>query len=161
MKDAVESLGRVRVQGILLLVIVFIAGGVAGALVDRANPMKDRRPLRDRIEKRLDGPGEPGGPGEFPGFFRNLDLTDTQREQMRAIFEKHRPTIDSLMNESMPKIRALRDSADAEISALLTPEQREKFEKLSPRFRFPMGDFRRPFDSGDGGGMRRRGPGPR
>jgi Spy/CpxP family protein refolding chaperone len=158
MKDAVESLGRVRMQGILLLVIVFIAGGVAGALVDRANPMKDRRPRAERFDKMPDGPGEPG---EFPGFFRNLDLTDTQREQMRAIFEKHRPAIDSLMNESMPKIRALRDSADAEISALLTPEQREKFEKLSPRFRFPMGEFRRPFDSGDGGGMRRRGPGPR
>lgn len=160
MKDAVESLGRVRIQGVILLVIVFIAGGVAGALVDRANPMKEKRPFRERFEQRVDGPGEPDGPGEFPRFFRDLNLTDSQREQIRAIFERHRPTIDSIMGESMPRIRALRDSADAEISALLTPEQREKFEKLSPRFRFPMGDWRRPFDSGDGEGFRRRRLGP-
>ena len=158
MKDAVESLGRVRVQGIMLLVIVFVAGGVAGALVDRANPMKDRRPRMGRTDKLPDRPGEPG---EFPGFFRDLALTDSQRVQIRAIFEKHRPVIDSLMGEAMPKIRALRDSTDAEIASILTPEQRERFEKLSPRHRFPMGEWRRPFDSGDGEGMRRRRPGPR
>jgi len=158
MKDAVESLGRVRVQGILLLVIVFIAGGIAGALIDRGTSKRDRRPMKDRLESRVDGPGQPG---EFPRFFRDLDLTDSQRDQIRTIFERHRPIIDSLMEDAMPKIHALRDSADAEISALLTPEQRDKFEKLSPRFRFPLGDFRRPFDSGDGDGMRRRRPGPR
>ena len=158
MKDAVESLGRVRVQGILLLVIVFIAGGVAGALVDRANLMKNRRPRMERFDNKLDGPGQVG---EFPGFFRDLDLTDEQRKQIRAIFEKHRPTIDSLMDDAMPKIRALRDSTDAEISVILTPEQRVKFEKQSPRHRFPMGEWRRPFDSSDGDGMRRRRPGPR
>ena len=158
MKDTVESLGRVRVQGIILLIIVFVAGGVAGALIDRANPLKDRRPRMGRMDRMDRMPEEPG---EFPGFFRDLDLTDEQRVQIRAIFEKHRPAIDSLMGEAMPKIRALRDSADAEIQAILTPEQRERFEKMAPRHRFPMGEFRRPFDSGDGDGWRRRRPGPR
>ena len=155
MKDTVESLGRVRVQGIILLIIVFVAGGVAGALIDRANPLKDRRPQKLRVYNPNPTPYE------FPGFFRDLDLTDEQRVQIRAIFEKHRPAIDSLLGEAMPKIRALRDSADTEIQAILTPEQRERFEKMAPRHRFPMGEFRRPFDSGDGDGWRRRRPGPR
>lgn len=160
MKDAVESLGRVRVQGILLLVIVFVVGGVVGAMVDRANPFRDRRPRTFGMDKIPDGPG--GEPGDMPWFFAKLDLTEDQRTQIHAIFETHRPVIDSLMSETMPRIRALRDSAEAQISAILTPEQRAKFEKFSPRHRFPMGEFRRPFDSGDGDGMRRRGgPGPR
>lgn len=158
MKDAVESLGRVRVQGVLLLLIVFVAGGVAGALISRINPTKDRRPRTERFERPPDGAGVPG---EFPGFFRDLELSDSQREQIRAIFHKLRPAIDSLMDESMPKIRALRDSADAEISTILTAEQREKFERLSPRFRFPMDELRGPRHPGDGEGMRRRRPGPR
>jgi len=153
MKETVESLGRVRFMGILLLVIVFIAGGVAGMLIDRANPLRDRRPRMERFDNRFDGPGE------FPGFFDKLNLTDEQREKIHAIFESHRPVIDSLMGETMPRIRALRDSASAQINLILTPEQREQFEKLSPRHRFPMGQWGRPFDSS--GGPPRRGPGPR
>lgn len=160
MKDAVESLGRVRVQGIILLVLVFVIGGVVGAMVDRANPFRDRMPRGFGMDKIPDGPG--GNPGEMPWFFEKLDLTEDQRTQIRVIFEAHRPVIDSLMGETMPRIRALRDSAEAQITAILTPEQREKFERFSPRHRFPMGEFRRPFDSGDGEGMRRRGgAGPR
>jgi hypothetical protein len=145
MKEAMESLGRVRVQGILLLAIAFVIGGIAGVLVDRANPMRDRRPRMDRSDRRFERPGE------FPGFFEKLDLTDEQRGKIHAIFEAHRPVIDSLMAETMPRIRAQRDSAAAEISLVLTPEQRERFEKLSPRHRLPMREWGHPFDSGDGG----------
>lgn len=155
MKDTVESLGRVRIQGILLLVIVFVAGAVAGAMLDRANPLRERKPRSERLE------GRSGGPHGFPGLFGKLDLTDEQRIKIDSIFEVHRPVIDSLMSATMPQIRAERDSAEAQINAILTPEQRVKFENLSPRHRFPMGDWRRPFDSTEGGGMRRRGPGPR
>lgn len=142
MKEAMESLGRVRVQGILLLAIAFVIGGIAGVLVDRAKRSRDHRPRFERVEKRM------GGPGEFPGFFGKLDLTDEQREKIRAIFEAHRPVIDSLMGETMPRIRALRDSAEAEIRLVLTAEQLEKFEKLSKRHKFPMaGPWHHPFDS--------------
>jgi Spy/CpxP family protein refolding chaperone len=149
MKDAVDSLGRVRLQGIILLAIVFVVGGVAGAMVDRANLFRERKPRTFGMDRHLDKPGD------MPRFFDKLDLSDDQRTQIHGIFDAHRPVIDSLMGETMPRIRALRDSAEAQISALLTPEQREKFEKFSPRHRFPMGEFRRPFDSGHGG------PGPR
>lgn len=154
MKDAVESLGRVRVQGIILLVLVFVIGGVVGAMVDRANPFRERRPKLADFRERMD---KPDG---MPWFFEKLNLTDDQQTRIRAIFDAHRPVIDSLMGETMPRIRALRDSAEAQIKDILTPEQQEKFEKFSLKHRFPMGDFR--FDSGDGGPMGPPGrPGPR
>lgn len=156
MKDAVESLGRVRVQGIVLLVLVFVIGGVVGAMVDRANPFRERRPRLAEFRERMN---KPDG---LPWFFEKLDLTEDQRSRMSAIFEAHRPVIDSIMGETMPRIRALRDSAEVQIKLILTPEQREKFEKFSPMHRFPMGDFRPRFDSGGGGPMGHPGgPGPR
>jgi Spy/CpxP family protein refolding chaperone len=99
--------------------------------------------FRERMDK----------PDGLPWFFEKLDLSEDQQTRIRAIFETHRPVIDSLMGETMPRIRALRDSAETQIKEILTPEQREKFERFSPKHRFPMGDFRRPFDSGDGGPM--------
>lgn len=156
MKDAVESLGRVRVQGIVLLVLVFIIGGAVGAMVDRANPFRERRPKLADFRERM---GKPDG---MPWFFEKLDLTEDQRTRISAIFEAHRPVIDSLMGETMPRIRALRDTAEAQIKDILTPEQREKFEKFSAKHRFPLGNFRGPFGSGDGGPMGRPGePDPR
>jgi len=155
MKETVESLGRVRLQGILLLVITFVVGAMAGMMLDRANPMRDRKPRFERMDRR------PDDLGEFPGFFEKLDLTEEQRNQIHKIFEVHRPVIDSLMAETMPRIRAARDSAEAAINDVLTPDQRERFEKLQPRHRFPMGPWGRPFDSSDGSGRMRRGPGPR
>ena len=156
MKDAVESLGRLRIQGLLLLVVVFVVGGVAGAMIGRMDQFRDRRLLPERFDRL------PELRGGLPRFFERLDLTQQQEDSIRALFDAHRPIIDSLMAQTMPQIRAVRDSLDVQVVALLTPEQREKYEKLAPRFRFPMGEFRRPMDSVDGERLiRRRGPGPR
>lgn len=153
MKEHVESLGRVRLQGILLLVAAFVIGGVVGIMIDRAGSWRGHRPRFDRVEKRIDRPGE------MPRFFQDLALTAEQEAQIRAIFDAHRPMIDSLMAQTMPRIKMLRDSAETQIVAILTPEQKAKFEKLQRRHPFLYGSWR-PHDSSRFEGPPPEGPGP-
>jgi len=64
------------------------------------------------------GPGGPGGPGGGPfGFLgpaaRELNLTDAQREQIKAIAEKHRDEMKAIQDRMQPARKAL----DAAITA--------------------------------------------
>jgi hypothetical protein len=65
---------------------------------------------------------------------RRLDLRPEQRDSVRAILERHRPTMDSLWSEFRPRIRAVDESLQQEITAQLDPAQRDKFAKLRERY---------------------------
>lgn len=130
MKQGVESLGRIKLQGIALLFVAFVVGVLAGAAGERLRAARDE-PGR---------PFVPGGrgmfrPGELPPWYEELDLTPEQREKTKEILEQTRPLTDSIMRETLPRIRAVTDSIRAEIRSLLTPEQREKLDELEERFR--------------------------
>lgn len=83
-----------------------------------------------------------GGPGA--GYFpttalvnrldRHLDLTDAQRAQVEQILRRRHQRIDQLWSETRPRVNAEISRTNAEISAVLTPEQKAKFEKLKMRF---------------------------
>jgi Spy/CpxP family protein refolding chaperone len=142
MKDGVESLGKVRMQAFILLVLAFLAGAFAGGAVERV--MHRRAPRMGMGGMR--GPGGPGGPGPgrgMPGFLQTLALTEQQQKQADAIVQKRRARVDSLMQ----LIGAASDSTRHEIDALLTPEQKAKFDSLRTRG----------FGRGFGGGGRRGG----
>ena len=127
MGEGFQSLGRVRMQGIALLVVAFVLGGIAGVVVDRVR-------LRSVLERRVGEFRERREhPGELPGFFRDLGLSVDQESQVRRILDEYRPRMDSLMVETMPRMKAMRDSVEIAISTVLTPEQRERFEKMQPR----------------------------
>jgi Spy/CpxP family protein refolding chaperone len=61
---------------------------------------------------------------------RRLDLTDAQRAQVEQIIRRHHARIDGMWDDLRPRMRAEIDQANAEISRILTPEQRAKFERL-------------------------------
>lgn len=61
---------------------------------------------------------------------RRLDLTDAQRAQVEQIIRRHHARIDGMWDDLRPRMHAEIDKANAEISAILTPEQRAKFERL-------------------------------
>lgn len=101
----------------------------------------------------------PGGPGLFPGLQR-LDLTDQQREQLRALMEDNRPQAGSgqQLRDAEVKLHAaiLGDNPDAraiesakaainaahaaeldhqvqmmgKVAQILTPEQRQELLKI-------------------------------
>lgn len=66
----------------------------------------------------------------------DLALTDEQSKQLEAVFEEQRPAMQALRDDESlsredrrEKMREIRQSADAKIAAILTPEQNAKWEE--------------------------------
>jgi len=97
-----------------------------------------------------------GGPGGRDGFGRDLNLTDAQKAQIKAIRQKYQPQSEALRAQAKPYMEAakaarqkgdtvafrsnmekahqlmqnasFRTQEQAEIRAILTPEQQAKFD---------------------------------
>lgn len=148
MRDGVESLGRIKLQGLALLALAFLTGALAGAAGDR---LLTRRITPERPGARW------GAPGMVPPFLERLDLSDEQRTRIREILEASRPVTDSILQQTMPRLRAITDSVRHEIQAVLTPAQRARLERERQSFRRRPG-FR---PGGPDSGGQRFGPGER
>lgn len=100
-----------RWLGIALLVAIFAAGAVVGAVVDRT---WIRAPATtatvDRLPKRVDR------------FARRLDLSAEQRAML-----------GDALAATQSEVRAARDRGRQQIRALLTPEQAERYQKILDR----------------------------
>ena len=59
-----------------------------------------------------------------------LDLTPDQQAKIQPIFDQARPQLKAAREESMQKIKAIRENIHAQIRPLLTPEQQQKFDAL-------------------------------
>lgn len=127
-----------RLIGAAVLVGVFALGATAGGggayawlRRDEAASDEGRAGMRD--------------PRRVRALERQLDLTPTQREQVRAIFERSGPQRRALMEQMNDRcgaeLRAHHDLVTAEIRAVLTPEQQPRFDAIVARQhdRFPFG----------------------
>ena len=68
-----------------------------------------------------------------PDPWQQLDVTPLQRQQIDQIFSRYQPATDSLLQSLIPRLETLTDSMHAEISALLTPEQRQRLQSMERR----------------------------
>jgi len=133
---------RTLALGALMLV------GVAGVSAAQSTATPRTRPDAGSYRR--------GGPGGREGFGRDLNLTDAQKAQIKAIRQKYQPQNEALRAQAKPFMDAARaarqkgDSAafrtnmekahqvmqnasyrtqeQAEIRAILTPEQQAKFD---------------------------------
>jgi Spy/CpxP family protein refolding chaperone len=165
------STARTLALGALM---VFGVAGVSAAQ-SPTNPRTRADSGYQRRGTRPDGQFRRGGPGggrEARGFGRDLNLTEAQKTQMKAIRQKYQPQNQALRDRAKPFMDAARtarqkgDSAafrsnmekarqvmqsgqsfhaqeQAEIRAILTPEQQAKFDahaKASAERRAKGGD---------------------
>ena len=125
---------RQKVETAALLLAVFVAGGLGGAALERrlADPGTEgeRRSSRSLVPP----------PNEIPRFYRDLGLTDAQREEIEAIMEAARPESDSILREAIPRLRELTRQTREKISAVLTDAQRAQLEESFRRRRSERGD---------------------
>ena len=70
---------------------------------------------------------------------KKLELTDQQRGQVEQIVNDYRGRMESLRSQ----MEALQKEKHEKISAILTPEQKEKFEKMKPHKGGMHGWFRK------------------
>lgn len=130
MTDAIESLGRVRLQGIVLLLIAFVAGAVAGFAGGRITAHRFALRTAFGVHATVNRPRG------LPPFFDRLGLSPDQRAKITAILERERPRTDSILRTSLPALRAIAESAHAEIRDVLTPAQREQLDRQWGRHPF-------------------------
>jgi hypothetical protein len=106
----------------LLLALVFVVGvlfGVAGTrfVIRRAVREAILHPVRVQmaVEKRL---------------VRKLDLNPDQTARLDRILTDARGQLGALRQQYRPPAALVFSNADAQINALLTPDQRVKYERL-------------------------------
>lgn len=105
-------------KGTVLLLCVFLAGGVAGFAVGRmprvrtvaTNPMEPHA-FVDRLQSEL-------------------QLDAAQRAAILAIMTRRQGTIDSAWRALQPSVRATIDSAQMDIVRVLHPDQRTRYLQL-------------------------------
>jgi len=105
-----------RSISVLVLVAVFVAGVLCGALVARFAP---------------DRPPPPPGPIEVT--IHELALDDTQVAKLRAIADRHRAALDAIAKEVQPRVRSVLYAIEDELRPSLTPEQVARLEAWRAR----------------------------
>jgi len=76
-------------------------------------------------------PPFPPPPGPFTREMESrLDLSDDQSEKIRAILRESREQSEAIRRELRPRLESQLAATRTRIAALLTPEQRTKFEQL-------------------------------
>lgn len=113
------SATKTTVVAILVVLLTFTAGVMVGVFASHMMILRG-------------GHGAPLFPAKamVNRLDRRLDLTDAQRAQVEQIIRRRHARIDGLWDDLRPRMRTEMDQANAEISAILTPEQRAKFERL-------------------------------
>lgn len=99
------------------LVVTFIAGGVVGGVLHRGMMLRGGDGDRSAafLMKRLD---------------RRLDLTPQQEAAVTAILARGRQRIRAVWSGVAPQVQREIERTNAEIDAVLTPQQRTKFTEI-------------------------------
>ena len=136
METPTPSPSSTRRTAILLVAVAFVAGALIGFAGGRVYSIyrgfsHNRGPefMKTRILHHLD---------------HELNLTQPQRDQIGAIMDRHHKRMQQISEGVRPQMRQEIESANREIEAVLTPEQRTKYEQMRMRMeRFIPGHGRR------------------
>lgn len=130
---SITTLRYVRLQGLGILLAVFIAGVLAGAAIEHLRaparvsvlaPLVSAVPTQDVITNmKLAGNG-------IPVVYEALGLTERQRDRIRAIMDANRPRTDSLLRTTWPALRALLDTVRQQVEQTLTTDQRAQLAAM-------------------------------
>lgn len=123
-----ETTGRALSRGTRAKVIaaalaVFVLGCVTGAALDSAYRLHAASPRRPPQQQQRED--------FFESLQKNLDLDAHQTEQIRGVIDETREGYRQLRIEVRPRYDALRRDGRTRIRALLTPEQQQKFDRMT------------------------------
>ena len=111
---------------VLLMLIVFIAGGVVGSAGTVIWAM-------DHFQHIARHPEE--APRRITArMAEKLDLTDEQAEQVREILERRQQDLMVIHHEIRPRVEEVLNASRAEIAAVLNDQQQAEWEEMYQRF---------------------------
>lgn len=106
---------------IFLLVGIFIAGGVSGVFVTL-------RVGREMLANRSQP--DQWATIHLKKLSEKLELTPEQADQILPIIRRNKDSINQVKTESQAQMKTVFERMEREITVILTPEQRPKYEKL-------------------------------
>jgi Spy/CpxP family protein refolding chaperone len=109
---------RARLTGLVVIALAFLVGSMTGAAAIRVADAEGTPKLMRSKAKQ-----------PAPALLERLELTPVQREQVDAILERRRTEMEQFWEVHRPTLRAIADSARAELRSVLTPEQMEVEEQ--------------------------------
>lgn len=112
-----------KLVAVCLALTILSGGAVAGIAADRLllrPEVTDARPAarRGKAKRRL------------ARFRKRLDLSEEQAATIGDILERTRQRVREIRSQSRPVVRAIREGSQAEILALLSPQQAAKYRKM-------------------------------
>lgn len=139
-----------RLLAVLVLLLVAVAGGLAGVAIDR-RVLLPRKFERHGFEH---GPG-PHGPRdrEFRNrFARELGLSPAQQTRIDSIMEQQGRELRAIRHQVQPQLDSIVSRTRRQLDSVLTPEQRKKAEDIRRMHPRPPGPPRGegPADGPDG-----------
>lgn len=139
MNNLEKSPRTISIFSAALLIGIFIAGVLTGAGVCRwLTCDQSHHPHSEFGHHGMMGP------------FSELDLSSDQERQVKEVMEKHRSELEAILHDSFPKVRAVHETIDQEISPFLTPEQQTKLKEIRERRQSqPFHRFKHAHDSLD------------
>ena len=126
-----------RVLAFLVLLLVAVAGGMAGVAIDR-RVLLPRKFEGHRFEH---GPG-PHGPRdrEFRNrFAHELGLSPDQQTRIDSIMEHQGRELRAIRHQVQPQLDSIVSRTRRQLDLVLTPEQRKKAEEIRRRHPRPPG----------------------
>lgn len=117
MSEPGRPLRRARVLSAALLLAVFVAGGLVGAVADRA--------FGDRHER-----GRHHGHGMESEIFARLHLDARQKAEVETILVRRRGDAAAAWSEVRPRLNQVVAATRDDLSRVLTPEQLAEYDRL-------------------------------
>jgi Spy/CpxP family protein refolding chaperone len=135
---------RVRIWFTVFVLLVFCAGLAGGIVIGRRMGPPPIGPGIPPFMGMFGGRGDgPQGPGRLiDRLSENLQLSSEQRTKVEAILIARRAKLEQLNQDVITRAENERRDMQAEIRAVLTPEQQQRFDKWlaeSPRGPFGRG----------------------
>ena len=106
----------------LAALVIFVLGAAAGALA--FNVYRGVADTGERRERH-----------RFGRVLEQLELSDEQHEQVKAIFSDARNEMQAVREECGPKFKAVREKTDARLQEVMSAEQWGKFQELTEKSR--------------------------
>lgn len=115
-------LPKSKIQAIGLLAAVAVAGFAAGAATKGRADTPAPTDWRERCS--------------YSGMLHDrLGLSESQRDSIRALMRANRPAMEALIRPVRPQMDSMRAAMRASVRAMLTAEQRARYDSLLTRER--------------------------
>ena len=125
----VAGSGRGRMIAGLVLLLIAMAGGLAGVVLDRLVLLPHWFGSPDFGPRGRHGPPPPNH--EFRDrFAHDLGLSDDQQVRIDSIMDRQMREVRAIRSQVQPRVDSIIGRARRELDAVLTPEQRQKAELL-------------------------------